>query len=227
MVGIPEKRDYEKEVHNLIQKLGRSESISRMATKLRIRNEYVSSSLKNLHARGLLQKHDDETYPYYTPLEDSAESYLNHIEQSIEFYHNHIDNHIKELRSKKIFINVKITKLKPYNIFKDPKTGKTIKLKTIKDPKITYSQINPKIINSFKGFVHNLNYLLSLASKIRLLRILKSIPKTKYYDEKCEGLENKIYSLIESSLTNLEHEHSSQRDLLKNHLEGELPFLKF
>jgi len=227
MVSIPQKRDYDKEVYDKICELGVSKSISRMATMLKMRNENVISSLNNLQNRGLLQKHDDESYPYYTPLEDSTDSYLQHIEQSIEFYHKNIDDKIKQLRRKTIFINVKITKLKPRNNFKDPKTGKIIKLKPFKNPRITYSQINPKIVNPYTEFIMNINYLLSLASKIRLLQILKVIPKTKFYNEKCEDLENKIYALIKSSLELLEREHYSQRELLKNKLEWELPFLKF
>jgi len=226
MVGIPYKRDYDKEVYDLIYQSGRSKSISRMATILKMRNENVISSLKNLQNRTLLQKHDDESYPYYTTLEDSADSYLRHIEQSTEFYHKQIDEKIKQLSKKKIFINVKITKLKELNSIKDPKTGKTIKLKPLKDPKAISYKINPKIVNLYKGFISNLNLLQNLASKIRLLQILKVIPKTKFYNEKCETLEHKIYDLIKSSLEDLEREHELQSELLVNDLKWKLPILK-
>jgi len=226
MVGILDKKDYDKEVYDFIRQNGRSKSISRMATKLKMRNEYVSSSLKNLHNKGLLQKHTDETYPYYTSLEDSVENYLFHIEHSIEFYHKQIDEKIKQLYKKKIFINVKITKLKQQNNIKDPRTGKVLKLKPLKDPKRISYKINPKIVSSYKEFIYDINYLLSLASKIRLLQIMKSIPKTKFYNEKCECLENKIYVLIKSSLECLENEHLSQRDLIRDNLESRLPALR-
>lgn len=206
MVGIPQRRDYDKEVIDKIRELGRSKSISKMATTLKMRNENISSSLKNLCDRGLLEKHDDESYPYYTPMEDSAEGHLHHIEKSIEFYRKQIDIQTKKLSKKKIFINVKIKKTKHGG-------------------KITTYKINPEIKNQYTGFIFNLNYLQSLMPKIQLLQILKIIPKTDYYNRKSEKLQDLIFEQLKSSLHRLEHEHSTQRDLLKRNLESEIPIL--
>jgi len=207
MVGIPQKRDFEKEVYDFVRAEGKSTSIKNMAMSLRMRPNNVSMALENLSKNGLIEKHNDDAYPYYLAKEDPSESYLSHVDDSIHFYQKILERQRKTFSRNKIFIDTKIEKL--------PEGGT-----------ITSYKINPKIKAEFETYLHTVDIVVALASKLRLSLIMEMIPKRKSYIEDVEQLETRIYKLAAKAIKQIEDDHGKEIKFLKSCLKSRVSILK-
>ena len=108
MVSI---RDHEQEINELIRSNATIKwGVNNVARTSHMQLNKVVEGYDNLTKSGLLTRHErdkDWPYPYYTPNVDLVEHYLEFREDSIKTYEKDLIRHLKALKRKKIFFNIK------------------------------------------------------------------------------------------------------------------------
>ena len=105
MVGIPRNRDYEVLIRDDIRE-NSFDSVNKLARRLKIQTNKVIETLATLTAKGLLHKHEDKTYSYYTINSDPLDNYMEFVEYGLEIYHKTMKQYMKKLGRKPIFKNI-------------------------------------------------------------------------------------------------------------------------
>ena len=204
MVSI---RDHEQEIYDLIRSTPSVRwGVNNVSLELRMQLNKVIEAYGNLTKMGLLTRHEadeDRSYPYYTPNEDLVEHYLEFREGSINMYEKELLRHLKALKRKKIFFNIKRIKRK---------RGTEKSYKRSKDAKANFE--------SFKG---NLRRIIFVTSTLPFAQVLGIIPKKPKYDKMIMELQRKALSTAKKHIDQLCRDHKDHADIIQDDLKWSIP----
>jgi len=201
MVGIPRNRDYEDLILDDMRE-NPFDSIAKRALHLKMQPNKVIETLRTLTAKGLVTKHEDKTYPYYTINSNPIENYMEFVKGSLEYYHKLMEQYMKKLGRKPIFKNIK-------------RKGFSVSYKIREKPKADYDNIL-QLISGIIGLVGVLPFAQSLG-------LISDKPS---YDRKVKQLQKQEYEYLTKIISKLSRERKTESDVIERDIEFRIPIFE-
>lgn len=198
MVGIPKNRDYEDLIYEDIRE-NPFDAVNKLATRLKVQPNKVVNTLRTLTAKGLLTKHEDKTYPYYTINSDPVEDYMRFVEESLEIYHKIMEEHLKKLGRKPIFKNIKR-----------------------KEDLVSYKR-REKSKADYDNILRQISGIIGLVGVLPFAQSLGLISDKPNYDRKVKRLQKQEYEYLTKIISKLTRERKSESDLIEQDIHFRIP----